>query len=227
MELRIRPTAGEFAELARGDSLAPVWAELVGDVSAPVGIFPALAGDGPGALLESVERSERWGRYSFVAGGPGGVLTADEAGVRGGPAARALPLPWAQRSGPVLASLKELAAALAAPHPAELPPVTGGLVGCVAYEAAMLLDGHPHPAGDPGCPPMRFLVVDRAVVFDHWRQRMVLVAHVGPDAYATGTAALHELADRVALGSGLGPEPIGTSADAVTAVEPAANVADD
>src|SRR3954452_13464444 len=209
MELGIRPTAREFAELARGHALAPVWAELLGDVSTPVGIFPALAGDGPGALLESVERSERWGRYSFVAGDPAAVVTADAGGVQVESVARELPMPWTSRDGPVLPSLQELAAALAAPHPKELPPLTGGLVGYLAYEAAELLDGHPHPPGDPGCPPMRFLVVDRAVVFDHWRQRMVLVAHVPPGRYDEGAAALEELARRVSQTSALGPVPLG------------------
>jgi anthranilate synthase component I len=195
MELRIRPTAEEFAALARGHALAPVWAELLGDVSTPVGVFPAVAGDGPGALLESVERSERWGRYSFVAGDPAAVVTADADGVRVDAIAREVPVPWTSRPGPVLPSLQELAAALSAPHPAELPPVTGGLVGYLAYEAAQLLDGHPHPAGDPGCPPMRFLVVDRAVVFDHWR-------------YAAGAGALEELADRVVQRSTLTAGPL-------------------
>jgi anthranilate synthase component I len=208
MELRIRPTAEEFAALGRGHALAPVWAEMLGDVSTPVGVFPALAGDGPGALLESVERSERWGRYSFVAGDPAAVVTATAEGVRIEAVVRDLPLPWTERSGPVLPALKELAASTSAPHPAELPPVTGGLVGYLAYEAAELLDGHPHPPGDPGCPPMRFLLIDRAVVFDHWRQRMILVAHVPPDAYRAGAEALEDLAGRVSRPLSLGSAPL-------------------
>ncbi len=215
MEPRICPAAEEFDSLGRGHALAPVWAELLGDVSTPVGVFPALAGDGPGVLLESVERSERWGRYSFVAGDPAAVVTADADGVHVESVARDLPLPWSERRGPVLPALQELAAALSAPHPAELPPVTGGLVGYLAYEAAELLDGHPHPPGDPGCPPMRFLVVDRAVVFDHWRQRMVLVAHVPSGGYAAGIAALEELAEKVTRPPRLGPAPIGEGASAL------------
>ena len=54
--------------------MVPVWTELLADVSTPVGLFPTLAGDGPGLILESVERSERWGRYSFVAGDPAAVV---------------------------------------------------------------------------------------------------------------------------------------------------------
>src|SRR2546425_6340147 len=82
MELRIRPDRSSFDALGREWALVPVWAEVLADVSTPVGLFPSLAGDGPGVLLESVERSERWGRYSFVAGDPAAVLVADAGGVR-------------------------------------------------------------------------------------------------------------------------------------------------
>jgi anthranilate synthase component 1 len=40
--------------------------------------------------------------------------------------------------------------------------------------------------------------VDRAVVFDHWRQRLILVAHAAAGGYADAVAALHEMAARVA-----------------------------
>jgi hypothetical protein len=39
--------------------VVPIWTELTTDVSTPVGLFPGLCGRGPGALLKSVERSER------------------------------------------------------------------------------------------------------------------------------------------------------------------------
>jgi len=80
--VRVHPNREAFDELAAAAPLAPVWTELLADVSTPVGVFPALAGAGPGILLESVERSERWGRYSFVAGDPAAVVVADADGVR-------------------------------------------------------------------------------------------------------------------------------------------------
>src|SRR5881397_2413484 len=80
--LRVQPDRDTFDRLAAEHPLAPVWAEVLADVSTPVGLFPAIAGDGPGLLLESVERSERWGRYSFVAGDPAAVVTVDRGGVR-------------------------------------------------------------------------------------------------------------------------------------------------
>ena len=80
--MRVRPDRDTFEREAEGFALAPVWTELLADVSTPVGVFPALAGDGPGLLLESVERSERWGRYSFVAGDPAAIVVLDRDGLR-------------------------------------------------------------------------------------------------------------------------------------------------
>ena len=72
--LQVRPSRDEFDSLATQWPMVPVWTELLADVSTPVGLFPAVAGDGPGLILESVERSERWGRYSFVAGDPAATV---------------------------------------------------------------------------------------------------------------------------------------------------------
>ena len=72
-------------------------------------------------------------------------------------------------------------------------------MGYLAYEAAGLLDGHPAPHPDEApCPPVGLLAIDRAVVFDHWRQRLILVAHVPAGGYDGGIAALEDLAGRIA-----------------------------
>ncbi len=207
--MRVRPDPDTFERLARDWPLVPIWTELLADVSTPVGVFPALAGEGPGILLESVERSERWGRYSFAAGDPAGVAIADASGLSVREVTRPLPVPSADPRAPVRDALRALAASLAAPRLPELPSLTGGLMGYVAYEAAALLDGHPapHPESAP-CPPIGLLVIDRAVVFDHWRQRLLLVAHVPADGYRRGLDALAELSDTVASARAPAPEPL-------------------
>jgi anthranilate synthase component 1 len=55
----------------------------------------------------------------------------------------------------------------------------------------------PDPSSAP-CPPIGLLVIDRAVVFDHWTQRLILVAHVPNGAYDEGVAAIEALAATVA-----------------------------
>jgi anthranilate synthase component 1 len=197
-KLEIRPDRDAFDALAREWALVPLWAELLADVSTPVGLFPAVAGSGPGVLLESVERSERWGRYSFVAGDPAATLVLDGDGLRIQEEVRALPLEIPDM-GSAREALIGAARSIRGPRLPELPPLTGGLVGYLAYEAAALLDGHPAPHPDEApCPPIGLLAIDRAVVFDHWRQRLILVAHVAAGGYDGGVAALEDLAGRIA-----------------------------
>ncbi|MGH2636028.1 MAG: anthranilate synthase component I family protein [Actinomycetota bacterium] len=206
--MRVHPDRATFDALAAVDPLVPVWTELLADVSTPVGVFPGLAGDGPGILLESVERSERWGRYSFVAGDPAAVVVADGDGVRVQDVVRDLGF-GPHGTGDARRDLVELAESLRAPRVEGLPTLTGGLMGYLSYEAGALLDGHPFPAGDAPGPPIGLLVVDRAVVFDHWRQRLLLVAHVPPGGYDTGVDALEELARRLSGSRPPTPEPPG------------------
>lgn len=224
--LRVQPDARRYAELASRWPLVPVWTELLSDVSTPVGLFSSLAGPGPGVILESVERSERWGRYSFVAGDPAAVVRVDASGGRLESVSRELPLDSTGLPAGALPALKSLAAALRAPRLPDLPPLTGGLVGYLAYEAAELLDGAPHPyGGGPPVAPIRFLVIDRAVIFDHWRQRLLLVVHgFGPGGYRRSVAALEELVDRVACPA---PPPQLAVAATVAVGRPESNIDDD
>ena len=197
--LQVRPSRDEFDSLAAQWPMVPVWTELLADVSTPVGLFPALAGDGPGLILESVERSERWGRYSFVAGDPAATVVVDDDGVRIEQIVRQLPTMALSADADPREALIAIARSLAGPRLADLPPLIGGLMGYLAYEAAGLLDGHPAPeAGDAPCPPIGLLVIDRAVVFDHWRQRLILISHVPAGGYDDGVRAVHDLAARIA-----------------------------
>lgn len=208
MELRIEPDRRTFETLSRDWSLVPVWAELLADVSTPVGLFPGLAGDGPGILLESVERSERWGRFSFVAGDPAALVLVDEEGLRVTRQQRELPIGGV--GGTPLAALKGVAAQLRAPQMPGLPALTGGLMGMLTYEASKLLDGHPYPEGEGlAFPPVALQVVDRAVVFDHWHQRLLVVAHVpAGSSYDQARQAVEELAERVTSARAPEPEPL-------------------
>src|SRR4029450_3802747 len=58
------------------------------------------------------------------------------------------------------------------------------------------------------------------VVFDHWRQRLLLVAHVPSGAYEEGASALEGLAEAVSTATAPAPTP--TEVDSDTGVEAAA-----
>src|SRR3954464_11225491 len=132
--LQMHPDRETFDRLAAAWPLVPVWAEVLSDVGTPVGRFPAIAGGGPGVLFESVERSERWGRYSFVAGDPAATVVADRDGVRlEGPIRPGFVLD-VPADLPPREALAAIAAQLRAPREPSLPSLTGGLMGCLSYE---------------------------------------------------------------------------------------------
>src|SRR5438309_9138408 len=58
--------------------IVPIVRELSADAITPVAAFAALSGDGEAFLLESVERGENVGRYSFVGFEPRRSLCFDE-----------------------------------------------------------------------------------------------------------------------------------------------------
>jgi len=126
--------------------------ELPADLITPVGAYLRLreALGGPAFLLESVERGEQVGRYSFLAAGLPSVTTLEEA------------------------------AAFAASQPgpaAGAPPFAGGAVGFLSYDWVSELEPVPLPAAngsDAGLPTMRFLLAETVVAFDHVRRTMTV-----------------------------------------------------
>src|SRR5437588_12889148 len=68
-------TLEQVQERARRAPMVPIFRDMLSDALTPVTAYAALAGDGPAYLLESVERGEQLGRYSFVAADPMAIVT--------------------------------------------------------------------------------------------------------------------------------------------------------
>ncbi len=209
--LVIRPDQETVAGMAGAWPLVPMWAELPIGAANPLDAFAALAGDGHGVLLESLDISGNPGPYTIVAGDPAAVLVVDSSGSRILQQQRPLPLAagWSEPPGDAPGSLQRLAHELRAPAVPDLPTLAGGLVGMLAYEAAALLDHHAYPQGrgrPPGA-PILLLLIDRVAVFDHRLNRLCLVAHVQPEGgYQAGAAALQSMADQIAQARPAPPE---------------------
>lgn len=78
----IFPTREIFIELSRQGNLIPVYKELVADVETPVSAYAKLDTSPYTFLLESAEKGERFGRYSFVGADPRVIFTARGRSVR-------------------------------------------------------------------------------------------------------------------------------------------------
>src|SRR5260370_27548574 len=67
----IRPDYKEFSRLARESTLLPVVKSVMADLLTPVSAFLAISrGEKHAFLLESVERGEQSGRYTFLGAHP-------------------------------------------------------------------------------------------------------------------------------------------------------------
>ncbi len=172
----------------------PVFRDLPADLETPVAAYLKLRGNGPSFLLESVERGEAVGRYSFVGGSPRIV-----ARLRDGHAtvAEGADSPTAHTYSDPLEFITGLQHPFPiATHPG-LPPFQGGAVGYLSYDAAANFERLPVPERDTlGVPDAVFMYCDDLVVFDHVRQvlRLVTLAHPGTNAEGSLAAAQERLA---------------------------------
>jgi len=171
----VAPDRETFRALARDRRVIPVTRKLLADGETPVGVYRKLAGDRPGTfLLESAEHGRSWSRYSFVGARSAATLTErdGQAHWTGTPPV-GLPM-----DGDPLKALKETVARLHTEPLPGLPPLTGGLVGYLAYDAVRRLERLPaHASDDLHVPELAFVLATDLAVLDHDEGAIVLIAN--------------------------------------------------
>ena len=169
----LRPDYKEFSALARDSTLVPVVKSVMADLLTPVSAFLAISrGEKDAFFLESIERGEQIGRYSFLGARPYMRLHArgDEVIIERGKKREV-------RQGSVLQVAKLL---LQQHRPATvpgLPPFTAGAVGFCSYDIVRQLEKIGDRTKDdlhlPDCVLMFF---DRLLAFDHLRHQIHIIA---------------------------------------------------
>jgi anthranilate synthase component 1 len=169
----LRPDYKEFARLAREATLVPVATSVAADLLTPVSAFLAVAAKEPDAcLLESVERGEQIGRFTFVGARPYMQIRArgEEITIQRGKRKQTF-------SGSIFEVLKEQ---LRKHRPASvpgLPPFTGGAVGYFAYDVVRNLENiGEHAKDDLSIPDCILMFFDRLLAFDHLRHQIHIIA---------------------------------------------------
>jgi len=171
------PDLPTFTALARDRRVIPVTRRLLADGETPVGLYRKLAGERPGTfLLESAEHGRVWSRYSFV--GIQAAALLSEVGGRAVWRGRApIGVPMA---GDPLAALRDTLALLHTPAPQDqsLPPLTGGLVGMIGYDAVRRWERLPDANPDElNLPEVAMLLAIDLAVLDHWDGSVLLIAN--------------------------------------------------
>ncbi len=167
------PEFKEFSRLARSATLVPVVKSVSADLLTPVSAFLSIAENEPHAfLLESVERGEQIGRYTFLGARPYMRLRARGSAIeieRGRHRER--------HQGNVFEFVKLL---LSEHQPAAvpgLPPFTAGAVGYFSYDVVRQLEKiGEHAKDDLSLPDCELMFFDRLLAFDHLRHQIHIVA---------------------------------------------------
>jgi anthranilate synthase component 1 len=167
------------ARLGAGHRVVPVIREIFAPEETPVGIYRKLADGRPGSfLLESAEQGGIWSRYSFVGVSSFGVLTQQQDAATwldyGLSAERAFG--GTTPAGP-LEAISHLYERWATPHVDGHPPLTGGLVGFIGWDAVRQLERLPDaPPNDFDVPGQALSFVSELVVLDHKTGFVLLIA---------------------------------------------------
>ncbi|SDG30247.1 anthranilate synthase component 1 [Lentzea fradiae] len=171
----VSPTREEFRELAANRRVIPVVRKLLADAETPVGLYRKLGADQPGTFLfESAENGRSWSRWSFIGVRSSAALTAT-----GGEAfwtgTRPVGLP---DGGDPMQALRETIEVLRTDPLPGLPPLTGGMVGYIGYDAVRRLERLPSIAEDDLLlPELVMLLATDLAALDHHEGTVTLIAN--------------------------------------------------
>jgi anthranilate synthase component 1 len=174
----LEPAKNEFKKLAKQFELIPVWDSFLYDEETPISLFRKLAGKERYAfLLESAERGEVLGRYSFIGYKP--------------------TLVWETKNGEdPLKPLRQYVLSKKAPLMEGLPPFLGGAVGYIGYDAIRIWERLPNwQIDDLRLPTSIMMLFHTVLIIDHLKRELTIVkmAEVGDDADSAYEQAINSI----------------------------------
>ncbi len=168
--------------------LKPFFRELSADLETPVSVFMKLRNKLPCFLLESVEKGEQLGRYSFIGTSPSLVVRSyqDKAQVFSSGGMEEMRLGPLGHGPDILHLLQRLLSRYQVADVPGLPRFFGGAVGYLSYDEVSSFDRVRAAEKDElGLPSSSFMVTDTLVIFDHVTQKMKIVASVPENGSAS------------------------------------------
>ncbi len=200
----------------------PVCTEMLSDSCTPVEVMRILRKASRHCyLLESASQNEVWGRYSFLGYDPGMEITCldDTVTIR-----ETMPDGSEKKTVKTVGHpgeiLREILAEYKTPQMEGMPGFTGGLVGYFSYDYIKysepklkpLMKSRTDDAGNHDFRDMDLMLFDKVIAFDHYRQKIMLIAGVMADdidnSYEKAAQTLEEMAELIKNGAKEDFEPL-------------------
>ena len=201
-----------FVERCGAGASVPVYREFLADMETPVSVLNKFKDDPEVFLLESVEGSERWARYSFLGVNPYAVLMEfpdrvviddKENGVTDLPGADGL------------TELKKILGTHKLSPSPELPPMVGGAIGFIAYDAVRKFEPSVNLEFEKGTPLLCFMLTDEMIIFDNVKHTIIISVCTRPCDFASKRDAYDDAMKKVeALHVRLNSRPVSPAAPA-------------
>ena len=180
------PSLEEVKEIAKNKEYKriPISYDLFSDIATPIEVLRILKGISKHTyMLESVEDSQKWGRYSFLGFNPLLEVTCQDGEViiKGDENFEKLnddeKIIKTNNPGDVI---KDLVKKNKSPKLDYLPPFTGGFVGYFAYdyikysEPSLNLDAE----NQDGFKDIDLMLFDKVIAFDNFKQKIIIIANM-------------------------------------------------
>ncbi len=175
----IRPTLEEAKTLAKEGNyqVLPVSMELYSDFVTPIEVLRKLQNVSSHCyLLESIEDSQKWGRYTFLGYQPKLELTCKDGKI-------------IIRSGTQITletkhpgeQIRQIIRENRSPHFEYLPTFTGGLVGYFSYDYIKYAEPglYLNAEDTEGFQDVDLMLFDKVIAFDNFRQKLILIVNAG------------------------------------------------
>lgn len=191
----LTPSLDEFRRLAYDNAIIPVYKEIMADLETPVTAYLKLSRHAPCSfLLESVEKAENIGQYSFIGANPSTIFRSK--GEKGELIRDGVAHPFTSAN-----PIDELKAYMDQYKPVTvpgLPAFHGGAVGYISYDEVRHFEKLPNNNQDTlNLPDLYFVITDTILIFDHVNNKIKIVsnAHVQGDADAVYNEAARKISE--------------------------------
>lgn len=165
-------------KLSRGYKIFPVSKEILSDITTPMQVLRILKAQSRHCfMLESVEKQEKWGRYTFLGYDPVLEITCTDGTMsiknckEGTQELKEVKHPGKY--------IKDILKEYTSPKVKGLPTFTGGLAGYFSYdyvkysEPGLKLDAD----GQEGFKDVDLMLFDKIIAFDNLRQKIIIIVN--------------------------------------------------